>query len=95
MSASDAPGECSQFITIWRAAPGDRASPSVGRAAAAHSGRAADNRSLPVVDNPDPRRRARAPGISLGAVTGEAVAMIAAGDAPAFDPAPVLPGRFG
>lgn len=33
-------------------------------------------------------------GISLGAVTGEAVARIAAGDAPDFDPAPVLPERF-
>ncbi|HEY1365889.1 MAG TPA: FAD-dependent oxidoreductase [Gaiellaceae bacterium] len=33
-------------------------------------------------------------GISLSAVTGEAVARIAAGDAPDFDPAPVRPGRF-
>ncbi len=33
-------------------------------------------------------------GISLSAVTGEAVAKIAGGEAPDFDPAPVLPGRF-
>ena len=33
-------------------------------------------------------------GISLGAVTGAAVARIAAGDPPDFDPAPVLPERF-
>jgi D-amino-acid dehydrogenase len=33
-------------------------------------------------------------GISLSAVTGEAVEKIAAGEAPDFDPAPVLPGRF-
>src|SRR5207245_10798530 len=33
-------------------------------------------------------------GIGLSAVTGEAVARIAAGDAPDFDPAPVHPGRF-
>jgi D-amino-acid dehydrogenase len=33
-------------------------------------------------------------GISLSAVTGEAVASIAAGDAPGFDPAPVHPERF-
>jgi D-amino-acid dehydrogenase len=33
-------------------------------------------------------------GISLAAVTGEAVARIAAGDRPGFDPAPVLPERF-
>jgi D-amino-acid dehydrogenase len=33
-------------------------------------------------------------GISLGAVTGEAVARIAAGDPLGFDPAPVLPERF-
>jgi D-amino-acid dehydrogenase len=33
-------------------------------------------------------------GISLSAVTGDAVARIAAGDAPGFDPVPVLPGRF-
>lgn len=33
-------------------------------------------------------------GISLGAVTGAAVARIAAGEPPAFDPGPVLPERF-
>lgn len=33
-------------------------------------------------------------GISLAAVTGEAVARIAAGDPPSFDPAPVSPDRF-
>jgi D-amino-acid dehydrogenase len=33
-------------------------------------------------------------GISLSAVTGEAVAKIAGGEAPDFDSAPVLPGRF-
>jgi D-amino-acid dehydrogenase len=33
-------------------------------------------------------------GISLGAVTGEAVARIAAGNPPDFDPAPLLPERF-
>ncbi|HZP27683.1 MAG TPA: FAD-dependent oxidoreductase [Acidimicrobiia bacterium] len=33
-------------------------------------------------------------GVSLGAVTGEAVASIAAGDGPAFDPEPVRPDRF-
>ena len=33
-------------------------------------------------------------GVSLGAVTGDTVARIAAGDAPAFDLAPVLPERF-
>jgi D-amino-acid dehydrogenase len=34
-------------------------------------------------------------GISLAAVTGEAVAGIAAGDPPAFDHAPIRPERFG
>ena len=33
-------------------------------------------------------------GISLSAVTGEAVAKIAGGEAPDFDPTPVLPERF-
>jgi glycine/D-amino acid oxidase-like deaminating enzyme len=33
-------------------------------------------------------------GLSLSAVTGDAVAKIAAGEPPGFDPAPVRPGRF-
>lgn len=33
-------------------------------------------------------------GISLGAITGETVAALAAGEVPAFDPSPVLPQRF-